>query len=120
MPPRLLRRGGGRWECPAAGGGRCRLLRRMQEARARSRAAAASADLRAALAAAAAAIHGADALFVAAGAGMSADSGLPHFHGTDTERLWEAFPALRAKGLCLQARDDRSSEWERESREMIF
>ena len=75
-----------------------------------SRAAAASADLRAALAAAAAAIHGADALFVAAGAGMSADSGLPHFHGTDTERLWEAFPALRAKGLCLQARDDSSSE----------
>jgi len=34
----------------------------------------------------------ADALVIAAGAGMGVDSGLPDFHGTDG--FWRVYPAL--------------------------
>lgn len=42
-------------------------------------------------------IEQADALVVAAGAGMGIDSGLPDFRGRDG--FWRAYPALRASGL---------------------
>lgn len=42
-------------------------------------------------------IEQADALVVAAGAGMGIDSGLPDFRGR--EGFWRAYPALRASGL---------------------
>lgn len=38
-------------------------------------------------------IEQADALIVAAGAGMGVDSGLPDFRGA--EGFWQAYPALR-------------------------
>jgi NAD-dependent SIR2 family protein deacetylase len=46
---------------------------------------------------AALAIAGADALLVAAGAGMGVDSGLPDFRGP--EGFWNAYPAYREMGL---------------------
>ena len=42
----------------------------------------------------------ADALIVAAGAGMGVDSGLPDFRGT--EGFWRAYPALKAAGLAFE------------------
>nr|WP_145546064.1 Sir2 family NAD-dependent protein deacetylase [Variovorax boronicumulans] len=50
-----------------------------------------------ALEAAAEAIAGADALLVAAGAGMGVDSGLPDFRGP--EGFWRAYPALGRAGI---------------------
>ena len=50
-------------------------------------------DLSAAIEHAASLIEQADALIVAAGAGMGVDSGLPDFRGA--ERFWRAYPALR-------------------------
>lgn len=46
---------------------------------------------------AAALIEQADALVIAAGAGMGVDSGLPDFRGT--EGFWHAYPALRQAGM---------------------
>lgn len=46
---------------------------------------------------AARAIHGADALLVAAGAGMGVDSGLPDFRGD--HGFWRVYPAFEARGL---------------------
>ena len=60
----------------------------------------ADAGLSNALHAAAALIDGADALILAAGAGMSVDSGLPDFRGDDG--LWRAYPALQAAGLSFE------------------
>ena len=45
-------------------------------------------------------IAGADALIVAAGAGMSLDSGLPDFRGD--AGLWRAYPALQDAGLSFE------------------
>ncbi len=42
-------------------------------------------------------IHQADAMLVAAGAGMGVDSGLPAFRGP--EGFWRAYPALKQAGL---------------------
>lgn len=50
-------------------------------------------DLSAAIEHAASLIEQADALIVAAGAGMGVDSGLPDFRGA--EGIWQAYPALR-------------------------
>ena len=44
-------------------------------------------------------VRQADALVIAAGAGMGVDSGLPDFRG-DTG-LWQAYPALGRAGLAL-------------------
>lgn len=44
-------------------------------------------------------LQGADAIIVAAGAGMGVDSGLPDFRGT--EGLWKAYPALAATGMSF-------------------
>jgi NAD-dependent SIR2 family protein deacetylase len=49
---------------------------------------------------AAAAIRAADALVVAAGAGMGVDSGLPDFRGP--EGFWRAYPPYRALGLRFE------------------
>lgn len=49
---------------------------------------------------AAQAIAQADAVVVAAGAGMGVDSGLPDFRGT--EGFWRAYPALSAAGLRFE------------------
>ena len=49
---------------------------------------------------AAAAIAGADALVIAAGAGMGVDSGLPDFRGR--EGFWRAYPALEKLGLAFE------------------
>src|SRR6476620_7058110 len=46
---------------------------------------------------AARAISGADALLIAAGAGMGVDSGLPDFRGN--EGFWRAYPALAKANL---------------------
>ena len=46
---------------------------------------------------AAAWIHAADALVIAAGAGMGVDSGLPDFRGNDG--FWNAYPSFRHLGL---------------------
>ena len=56
-----------------------------------------NAALEAALDQAAALIMQADALVVAAGAGMGVDSGLPDFRGR--EGFWRAYPALGRAGL---------------------
>ncbi len=53
-----------------------------------------------AIACAAALIAQADAIVVAAGAGMGVDSGLPDFRGV--EGFWKAYPALRASGLQFE------------------
>ena len=50
-------------------------------------------DLSEAIEHAASLIEQADALIVAAGAGMGVDSGLPDFRGA--EGFWRAYPALR-------------------------
>lgn len=50
---------------------------------------------------AARAIAGADALLIAAGAGMGVDSGLPDFRGP--EGFWRAYPSYRALGLRFEA-----------------
>ena len=42
-------------------------------------------------------IHGADAILVTAGAGMSVDSGLPDFRGD--QGFWKAYPPYKALGL---------------------
>ncbi len=55
-----------------------------------------------ALVAAAVAIHQADAVFIAAGAGMSAECGLPNFNTTDSDLFWSMYPALKKKGLLLK------------------
>ncbi|MCV2367681.1 SIR2 family NAD-dependent protein deacylase [Roseateles oligotrophus] len=46
-------------------------------------------------------IEQADALIIAAGAGMGIDSGLPDFRGK--EGFWRAYPALRQAGLDFQS-----------------
>ena len=46
------------------------------------------------------AIAAADALLVAAGAGMGVDSGLPDFRGP--EGFWPAYPAYRKLGKSFQ------------------
>jgi len=46
-------------------------------------------------------IAGADALVIAAGAGMGVDSGLPDFRGTDG--FWQAYPALAKAHLDFMA-----------------
>jgi NAD-dependent SIR2 family protein deacetylase len=56
-----------------------------------------SSDLQASIELAAELIDQADALIVAAGAGMGIDSGLPDFRGKDG--FWRAYPALREAGL---------------------
>lgn len=48
---------------------------------------------------AAALIAGADALVVAAGAGMGVDSGLPDFRGK--AGFWKAYPGLAAAGAAF-------------------
>src|ERR1041384_6286282 len=48
---------------------------------------------------AAAAISSADALLIAAGAGMGVDSGLPDFRGN--EGFWNAYPPYRRLGLSF-------------------
>lgn len=53
-----------------------------------------------ALEAAADLIAQADALLIAAGAGIGVDSGLPDFRGT--EGFWKAYPALGRHGLNFQ------------------
>ena len=53
-----------------------------------------------AIAAAAEALRTADALVVAAGAGMGVDSGLPDFRGP--EGFWRAYPPYRALGLRFE------------------
>ena len=58
-------------------------------------------DLLPAVQQAAALIDSADALIVAAGAGMGVDSGLPDFRGP--EGFWKAYPALRESGLDFYA-----------------
>ncbi len=55
------------------------------------------AELSDAIARAADLILGADALVIAAGAGMGVDSNLPDFRGP--EGFWQAYPALRESGL---------------------
>ena len=55
----------------------------------------------AACARAAALLRAADALVIAAGAGMGVDSGLPDFRGP--EGFWRAYPALRRRGLRFEA-----------------
>src|SRR5215468_9418889 len=47
------------------------------------------------------AIDGADALLIAAGAGMGVDSGLPDFRGP--EGFWRAYPAYARLGLRFEA-----------------
>jgi NAD-dependent SIR2 family protein deacetylase len=56
-------------------------------------------SLEAALDAAAALLADADALVVAAGAGMGIDSGLPDFRGA--QGFWRAYPALGRQGLSF-------------------
>jgi NAD-dependent SIR2 family protein deacetylase len=46
------------------------------------------------------AIHSADALLIAAGAGMGVDSGLPDFRGT--EGFWNAYPPYRRLGVRFE------------------
>src|SRR5687768_7994943 len=46
-------------------------------------------------------IRSADALVIAAGAGMGVDSGLPDFRGS--EGFWQAYPPYRKLGLGFQA-----------------
>jgi NAD-dependent SIR2 family protein deacetylase len=53
----------------------------------------------AAIAQAAALIAGADALVIAAGAGMGVDSGLPDFRGN--AGFWRAYPALATEGVAF-------------------
>ena len=53
----------------------------------------------AALERAAALVAGADALVIAAGAGMGVDSGLPDFRGN--AGFWKAYPALAAEGTAF-------------------
>lgn len=45
-------------------------------------------------------IKGADALIIAAGAGMGVDSGLPDFRGN--EGFWNAYPALCNEGIAFE------------------
>ena len=54
-------------------------------------------------------LNDADAVFICAGAGMSVDSGLPNFHGSDKEAFWDLYPALRKKGLMLKCCSDPRS-----------
>lgn len=54
----------------------------------------------AAIAAAAQLVAQADALIVAAGAGMGVDSGLPDFRGS--QGFWKAYPALQSCGLAFE------------------
>ena len=51
---------------------------------------------------AAQAIYQADAIFVAAGAGMSVESGIPNYSGDDPEMFWSLYPALRRRGWLLK------------------
>ena len=46
-------------------------------------------------------VGGADAIVVAAGAGMGVDSGLPDFRGT--EGFWKSYPALARSGIDFHA-----------------
>lgn len=55
---------------------------------------------RRAIQAAARAIAAADALLITAGAGMSADSGLPVFRGN--EGFWRAYPPLASQGISFE------------------
>jgi hypothetical protein len=57
-------------------------------------------DLQAGYAAAARLIDQADALVIAAGAGIGVDSGLPDFRGA--EGFWRAYPALGRAGLRFE------------------
>src|SRR5688572_3181108 len=56
-------------------------------------------DVSPALQAAAAAVRSAEALLIAAGAGMGVDSGLPDFRGS--EGFWESYPPFRKLGLSF-------------------
>ncbi|TQK01103.1 Sir2 family NAD-dependent protein deacetylase [Herbaspirillum sp. SJZ107] len=58
-----------------------------------------SASTEAAIERAATLIAGADALVIAAGAGMGVDSGLPDFRGNGG--FWKAYPALAAEGTSF-------------------
>jgi NAD-dependent SIR2 family protein deacetylase len=58
------------------------------------------AEFRQAVAAAAAMIRRADALLVAAGAGMGVDSGLPDFRGE--QGFWRAYPALGRQRIAFE------------------
>ena len=58
-----------------------------------------AAEDHAALERAAALVAGADALVIAAGAGMGVDSGLPDFRGN--AGFWKAYPALAAEGTAF-------------------
>ena len=53
-----------------------------------------------AVAAAAAVLREAEALVIAAGAGLGVDSGLPDFRGP--EGFWQAYPPYRALGLRFE------------------
>jgi len=57
-------------------------------------------DLEASLSLAARAVDEAEALVIAAGAGMGVDSGLPDFRGP--EGFWKAYPAFRELGLRFE------------------
>ena len=47
------------------------------------------------------AVHQADGLLVAAGAGMGVDSGLPDFRGT--QGFWRAYPALGRARIAFES-----------------
>src|SRR6478736_5353293 len=59
---------------------------------------------------AAEAIKVADALLIAAGAGMGVDSGLPDFRGT--KGFWRAYPAIAKRGLSFE--EMANPEWFRD------
>jgi len=67
-------------------------------------------DLEALLDRAAAAVASADALVIAAGAGMGVDSGLPDFRGT--EGFWKAYPPYQK--LNLEFMDVANPQWFRD------
>lgn len=58
----------------------------------------------------------ADALLIAAGAGMGVDSGLPDFRGNDG--FWKAYPPFRKLGLSFS--DLASPEWFRHDPELAW
>ena len=65
------------------------------------------------LAPAVAAVRTADAFYITAGAGMSADSGLPTFRSK--EGFWNAYPPAAAAGLSF-AQVSNPASFERDER----
>ena len=65
---------------------------------------------------AAAAVESADALLIAAGAGMGVDSGLPDFRGV--EGFWRAYPAIAKLGLSFE--EMASPSWFRDDPELAW